>query len=382
MKHDILTRPIRLSLLGVVFLHSLSAGLIAQEQTEGPEWQELTSEELLPLLAEAVSNNTDFDSALKTSLACASSFPENVDFRIQNEVIDSVRLKRTLTDLKAWNSLCKAEACSQEFAQRFRVFRAVPPSPEVKSRITGYFDPELPGATAQSKEFPIPVYSRPSDLIEIDLRTFLRAPEMTRLYGRVSEGHFLRYYSRSEILKRGVPAKALFFLAEADYYQLALQGSGTILFPDGKKIHVAYDGDNGHPFQSVHVLLKGKVQLRRDRIKRYMAEHPEQKKLWDLNPRYIFFREDERSARGICDASLTAERSIAYDDTLLPPGMPGILMIRDSGNRRAGFIFIHDTGSAIRGHGRVDLFLGSGDPAETRAMTFKHTGDVFFILSR
>jgi membrane-bound lytic murein transglycosylase A len=161
---------------------------------------------------------------------------------------------------------------------------------------------------------------------------------------------------------------------------------------------VHYAASNGHPYYSIGRALLEEGRLPREAmslqgLRRYFRDHPEETtRILHRNPRYIFFRPVDHGPQGNLGLILVPGRSIATDQRLFPPGGLAFVQLQQPVLNAQGeitawrpasrFVLNHDTGSAITGPGRIDLFWGSGPQAEMAAGHMQHTGKVFFLLKR
>jgi len=262
--------------------------------------------------------------------------------------------------------------------------------------ITGYYEAEIKAARKPDAVNRFPIYLKPSDLIKT-------APGMgvDFDYGRINEnGNLIPYYSRSEI-SGGVLAGKNLELVWTEHPSrimlLQIQGSGILRFPDGNSIKAGFDGANGRPFKSVQKLLMdcGEVPAMsfKDFISYLSLQGERESRLVDLNPRYVFFkpRPNDTPAYGAMGAGLTPGRSIAVDPEPIPLGVTALLSSKRpvagadgalSFKEFTRFVAAQDTGSAIRGPGRIDLFWGSGGTAETEASSMKAPGTLYILIAK
>ena len=254
---------------------------------------------------------------------------------------------------------------------------------------TGYYEPELKGARRPGNGFATPLLKRPPDLVMVDLGLFRPAWRGDRIAGRVVGGRLKPYETRAQI-ERGALDRfhlPLFWVADpVDAFFLEIQGSGRILLPDGGAVRVAYDGQNGQPYVPIGRLLVERGALSRDEvsmqsIRAWIEAHPvEGKALMDDNPSYVFFRElDGPGPIGSEGVVLTPGRSLAVDRSFVPLGVPIFL---DAGDGLRRLMVAQDTGGAIRGPVRGDVFWGDGAEAEARAGTMKARGRYYLLLPR
>jgi membrane-bound lytic murein transglycosylase A len=267
---------------------------------------------------------------------------------------------------------------------------------------TGYYEAVLPGSLEPTAEFTYPLYTRPPDLLHIDLDAFRPDWAGERLVARYHDGQVLPYFTRYEIdiegKLRGRNLELLWLRDAVDGFFLHIQGSGQIQLRDGTVIRVNYAASNGHPYRSIGRLMldegylePGSMSLQR--LRHYLRTHPDERnRILNANPRYIFFRQVDAGPVGSLGFTLIPGRSIAIDPRLFPPAALAFIQTQKpildaAGDVRAWrpfsrFVFNHDVGSAITGPGRVDLFWGSGPRAEAAAGRMQHPGRLFFLLKR
>ena len=263
---------------------------------------------------------------------------------------------------------------------------------------TGYYEPLLDGNVLPSEEFPVPLYERPDDLIDVTLGQFSERWKNEQIVGRLKGKRLVPYDSRDEIVNESSlreRAKPIAYVKEIELFFLQIQGSGLIRLQDGEVMRVNYAASNGHPYRAIGTMLRDKIppdRMSLQAIKEYLYAHPDEvKTILSYNQSYTFFRETGEGPLGNIEVPLTPERSIAMDRKLIPGGglayIETELPVFNSGQvtgwkpaRR--FVLVQDTGGAIRDHGRVDMFFGNGEKAELTAGHLKEKGRVFIIVAR
>ncbi|HWK46872.1 MAG TPA: MltA domain-containing protein [Stellaceae bacterium] len=265
---------------------------------------------------------------------------------------------------------------------------------EANGLFTGYYEAELHGARRPDGVFSTPLYRRPPDLVSVDLQLFRPSLRGERIAGRVQNGRLVPYATRAEIDAGALVGRNLEMIwvdNPVDAFFLAIQGSGRVTLADGSVVRVGYDGENGQPYLAVGKVLVEKgipaAEVSMQRIRQWIAEHPDEGRgLMEQNPAYVFFREVKGDgplgAQGI---ALTPERSIAVDRRFVALGMPVWLDIPESaspGGRLRRLMVAQDTGGAIRGPVRADVFFGHGAEAADRAGVLKATGRYWFLVPR
>jgi len=282
--------------------------------------------------------------------------------------------RNTCRDMKDpdWRALCSYAEADPDPRQFFELlFRPVVIDDGQEALFTGYFEPELDGDRYRSSRYRYPVYKMPNEALQNN-------PWLTRrqiLEGNVLAGRGL------EIAWVDDPVE-LFFLQ--------IQGSGRIRLPDGGYIRVGYRGANGHPYRSIGVELVARGvysphQVSAEVIKNWVRRNPVQgRELLYHNPSYVFFREvsqvpADKGPLGAMNRSVTAMRSIAVDPSFVKLGAP-VWVEKDGANPLRRLMIAQDTGSAIKGAQRADVFFGTGDSAGRAAGRLRDPGRMVVLM--
>ena len=304
-----------------------------------------------------------------------------------------------LASLKLFTKIIKdsgSKELMQQLREKFLFFESR--NRKGEAFFTGYYEPLVEGSLSPTEKFTVPVYRRPDDLIEVDLGQFAGKWKNEKIVGRLKGGQLVPYDSREEIVYgeslKG-RAEAIAYVNEIELFFLQVQGSGLVRLPDGKIKRINYDEKNGHPYRSIGRILKERIapdEVSLQSIKAYLYENPDEvREILTHNQSYVFFREVEEGPLGYIEVPLTPNRSIAMDRKVIPRG--GLAFIETDipvfkNGRVAGwkplkrFVLVQDTGGAIRGHGRVDIFFGHDENAELLAGHLKQRGRVFLIVAR
>jgi len=263
---------------------------------------------------------------------------------------------------------------------------------------TAYYEPVIEARRNSEAPFVHPVWALPEDRLTIDLEEWGFEGDR-KLVGRLDGRRVVPYHDREAIdFGDGLagPAEPLAWVADpVDVFFLHVQGSGTLTFPSGERLRVGYAGSNGHPYRSIGKLLLDEGVITREEmsmqaIRAFLDDHPEEvRRVLTYNPSYVFFRplEPRGGPLGCYEVELTPGRSIATDRRLFPA--PVVAFIQGALPTADGleaplsrFVLNQDTGGAIRGPGRLDLFIGTGDEAGEVAGRTKHPGRLYFLLPR
>ena len=266
-------------------------------------------------------------------------------------------------------------------------------NPQRKMLVTSYYQPLFEGSLTAEGAYRYPIYSIPDTLV---IRHDSESGE--KRIGRLEGGRFLNYWSRGEIENKGLATgNELVYLKDPlDAFLLHVQGSGLIKLTDGSIRGIHYAMKNGRQYKSIgkYMVKTGRMTLAEaniDSIRNYLAAHPEElREILHHNDSFIFFEwTTTHGAIGNLGRELTAGRSIAMDQNCFPAGALSFLISRKPvlNNGRivnwipfGRFVLVQDTGSAIRGSGRVDLFWGTGKDAGLAAGRMKEKGTLFFLL--
>jgi membrane-bound lytic murein transglycosylase A len=265
---------------------------------------------------------------------------------------------------------------------------------------TGYYEPLLHGSRRFGGAYTVPLYRLPDDLVRVDLARF--NPELAgyAIYGRVHGRQFEPYHSRADIETGALANRGLELLwvdDPIDKFFLQIQGSGQVQLDDGSLIRVGYAGQNGHPYRAIGrdlieigALTREQVSL--PAIKGWLETHPSDAPyIMARNRSYIFFEErpelrPDEGPLGAQGVSLTAGRSLAVDRRYIPFGVPIWLDTTapwpEGTDTLRRLMVAQDTGGAIKGVVRGDVFWGAGARAEAIAGHMKSRGRYAVLLPK
>ena len=292
-----------------------------------------------------------------------------------------------LTRPEDWQGVCAGEALTDPAAMaRFfeRSFEAVQVG-DGAAFATGYYEPEIRGCRTRRPGCEVPVYRRPSDLLESNPQTGAAGR------GRLDEtGAFVPYYDRTEIEAGALAGRGLELAWAADpveLFFLQIQGSGRLKLPDGGVMRIGYAQQNGRGYVPIGRLLRERgivaPPVTMQKIVTWLQEDPVRgAALMRENPSYVFFRElTGPGPLGSIGVPVAANASGAVDPRFIPYGAPVLLTGMD--NERANGLWIaQDTGGAIRGPNRIDTFWGAGAEAALIAGAMAARGRAVLLLPR
>ena len=302
-----------------------------------------------------------------------------------------------------WLEVCQRALAWQEPARQFFESEFVPVKVSDPERpqglFTGYFEPEVKGSRTMGGPYQVPIYRRPPDLEAFDAA----ARQATGLaYGRRIGNTPVPYHSRKEIETGALAGRGLelVWLTDwADGFFLHIQGSGRVRLEDGSLMRLAFAAKTGLPYTAVGGILAKRGDIPPDEvsmqsIRDWMAKHPEAARelMWQ-NRSYVFFREIETSdpalgPPGAQNVALTPLRSLAVDRAYWAFGTP-IWLDADVPSGPSGalqplrrLLIAQDTGSAIKGRVRGDVFWGAGEAAATVAGHMQSPGVMVALLPK
>jgi membrane-bound lytic murein transglycosylase A len=260
--------------------------------------------------------------------------------------------------------------------------------------VTGYYEPLLYGSRTPTPRFTVPVYSTPPDLLIVDLASLYPELKGKRVRGRLDGNRVVPYYTRAELpTDAAIRGKEIVYIDGAlDAFMLQVQGSGRVQLPDGETIRLQYADQNGHPFRSIGRYLVDRGEMTLDQasmpgIRAWLAANPARlNEVLNANPSVVFFTEaplDDPNIgpKGAQGVPLTAGRSIAVDPAFVPLGSPVFLATTypDSSAPLQRLVIAQDTGGAIAGPARADIFGGTGRLALEQAGKMRQPGLMWLL---
>jgi membrane-bound lytic murein transglycosylase A len=288
--------------------------------------------------------------------------------------------------------------------KHFNIYLASGQRDQGRVLFTGYYSPVCKASLTRRAGYQYPLYFKPSDLKVAELGEFDDRLEGEKIVYRIDKKReeIVPYYTRKQIVQEKMleekGLELVYLESRIDRFYLMIEGSGKIALEDGQSFWANYAASNGRPYTSLSKLLRedGKLsagELTIQGIKRYFAHHPKEIDHYlNQNQRFIFHRNEEDGPYGARRIKLTPLRSLAVDKSIFPLGTLAYIQYQAPRVNKAGkvegkaeyshFVFCQDSGVAIKGPGRADLYFGEGDQALKGAERTKSWGRLYFLIKK
>lgn len=293
------------------------------------------------------------------------------------------------------------EASRKFFEENFRPVR-ISKVDDPNGFLTGYYEPVVEGSRTLTDEYKVALYRRPQDIVHMGRKRKAESfPNTGRVMRRLKRGKYVPYFDRAQIEDGALAARNLeiaYVKDQADAFFIQIQGSGRVRLNDGSVLRVNYDGHNGYPYTPVgRILIERNIipraEMSMERIREWMAANPDgAKELRRQNRSFVFFRvtglPEHEEAVGAQGVPLTAVRSIAVDRNLHVYGTPFFIAAElpiateASTTKFRRLMIAQDTGSAIVGPARGDLYFGAGDEAGKVSGRIKNPARFTMLMPR
>lgn len=289
--------------------------------------------------------------------------------------------------------------------ERFDIYQMSGVNGDGVVTFTSYYEPTTEASLVKTDEYKYPMYAKPYDLVSIPLEQFNAKFKGESIQGRFDGTKFVPYYSRDQIdfqgILKGKGLEIAWFKNLPDLMDLHIQGSGRLALPDGREVKALFAATNGLKFKGWLTALIEQGLIPREGIshekgKEYLAKNPDKvRQVMSANPRYTFFKiqgivDPEEGPNGTYGYPLTGWRSVAADMSLYPMGAIAFMEapmpdVDDDGNYKgtkqdARFVFVQDTGGAIKGTNRIDFFAGNGKKSRAFAFKVMNKGKMYMLL--
>lgn len=405
MLRHIASRLLSLQAIRFAFQGLVLAAITAACVPPPPRTPQEAFREVAPPALDDDLNLTGLTEALELQLGALKGSPDVV-MRFGAETITRAAYATALEDLLHLLRSSNTTADKLEYIRaHFRFFELLGSDRSGQVLLTSYFEPVIPGGKHRSSKFSRALLAAPPDLVTIPLAQFSeRFADEKPLKGRVHNSKVVPYFTREEIdgkfLLRGRDLE-LAWTDPIDGFFLQIQGSGTVTYPDGSEEHLVYADKNGHKYEAIGRFLKEQIapepvtMQRIERLLRSMSKEDRDAILF-RNPSYVFFSKSSRRAITALGVPATPGRTIATDPRITPKGALAFLEFKrphfssatpteenePAFTPAARFVVDQDTGGAITGAGRVDLFWGRGNEAKRSAGIIQHPARIVYLAPR
>lgn len=285
-------------------------------------------------------------------------------------------------------------------------------------KATSYYAPVLEGSPKPTKELSQPLYFTPADMLSIDIDAFAEAFPKWRIFKEqvmeqrssravararmTKDKKIVPYFDREEIdSKNSIADKktVIVYVDPIKAFFLQIQGSGTVVMPDGSEFRVGYASQNGFPYVAIGNVLLDKIpkeKMSMQNIQSYLRtlSKKEMQKILNQNPSYVFFQKLSGKPITYLGTETVDGRTVATDQSFFPKGSLAFLEFEKpvfespesvdpvSWTKSSRFVLDQDTGGAIRGPGRLDLFAGGGSEAEQFSGVMKNPGRLYYLVPK
>jgi membrane-bound lytic murein transglycosylase A len=317
-------------------------------------------------------NEDDHKLALQTFLHSCRKFskmPQNSP--LNGKLLDITAGDfRDVCDIGEVVKQMSAKQTKNFFENWFKLFLVESKSGEENGVFTGYYEASLRGSFVKNDKYKYPIYAKPKDV------------------------NFDANLTRKDIENGALASQKLELIYvddKVDLFFMHIQGSGRVILPNGNEIRLAFAGKNQHPFNAISNEMFEKGLISKDEynskgVRKWLKNNPEKaEEIMNLNNSFTFFRIfDNEYVIGAQGVPLTSERSLAVDNEIMPFGTPLWVQtqLKNSDNKESfnKLMIAQDTGSAIKGVVRGDIFFGYGEEAENKAFTMASKGKYYVLL--
>jgi len=305
----------------------------------------------------------------------------------------------------AWRPVCAAAPSGAATPAQLRGyfetwFAPVSVEGEKPPHFTGYYEPLLAVSRKPTGRFHVPIYGRPSDLISADLGKFHANLTGRHLFGRVAGTQLIPFQTRAEIDAKGLASAPILLYADdpVSVFFLHIQGSGRVHFADGDTLRLAFAATNGRPYTPIGRVLIDKGALKRSglsmqRIRDWLETHPsDENAIMEYDRSFVFFSlaplgDPTLGSAGTEGVPLTPRASLAVDARFHPMGAPVYIVTTTPGLHSGEqpferLLVAQDTGGAITGSARGDIYFGFGADAESTAGRMNAQGRFYVLLPK
>ena len=292
---------------------------------------------------------------------------------------------------KIYKDLCvdasRVKKHKEFLLSEFTPYKIIPQDDD--NLLTGYFEPQLKGSLTKKEPYIYPIYATPNDLVVIDLVKLYPELKNYRLRGKLENNRVVPYYDRAESKDQHLDASVICYTdSKIDLFFLEVQGSGRVELESGENIFIGYDNQNGHKYKSIgkYLISIGEIpkeQISLQSIKKWLTDNPLRvDEVLNHNKSMVFFRQRDKAATGSLGIELTPLRSVAVDRNYIPLGSMLYLSADIKEKKVSRVVMAQDTGGAIKGSSRADMFVGYGHKAGEIAGELKSELELWILLPK
>lgn len=308
-------------------------------------------------------------------------------------LVSFVESCKTAKTKEIYGSLCEraldAKDAKEFLIENFAPYKISQPNGVEDGLLTGYYEPELKGSLTKKEPYVHPIYKTPKDLVVVDLGEQYPELKSYRLRGKIVGNRLVPYHDRESVASNEIDAEVICYTdSKIDLFFLEVQGSGRVTLDDGSTLFIGYDNQNGYQYSSIgkYLVSIGEIPLSEislQSIKAWLDKNPSRMdEVLNYNKSMVFFRQKDKPASGSLGVVLTPKRSIAVDRKYIPLG--SMLYISASTNEISfnHLAMAQDTGGAIKGSVRADIFMGYGEEAKAVAGELKAPLSLWILMPK
>jgi membrane-bound lytic murein transglycosylase A len=332
--------------------------------------------------------------SMPNTILTQSSFKKLPNWENENyiDLLDNFQNNcRSTKTKKLYKDLCKESRSVYNardfFEQNFEVFKIE--SKREDQILTGYYEPQLQGSVIKSDRYKYPIYETPKDLINIDLESIYPELKKYRLRGKLQGSKIVPYFKRADLATQELNTSVICYVdSKIELFFLEVQGSGRVKLDTNETIFVGYDNQNGYKYRSIgkYLVQHGEIALEEislQSIHKWLNEHPKRiDEILNYNDSLVFFKQRNYKAKGALGLELTPMRSVAVDRRYISLGSMLYLSAKTQAFDNARAVFAQDTGGAIKGAVRADLFIGFGRDAGELAGELKAPLELWIMVPK
>ncbi|WP_373004265.1 murein transglycosylase A [Sulfurimonas sp.] len=307
-----------------------------------------------------------------------------------NSFVNSCQSSKTK---KIYSELCLKAEQVQDFKvfleSEFNVYSIASSDARDEGLLTGYYEPSLKGSLVKKEPYIYPIYNEPKDLVSVDLISIYPDLKNYRLRGRVEGKKLVPYYTRAQTKEGMIDAEVICYTdSKVDLFFLEVQGSGRVNLDTGETLFIGFANQNGHKYSSIGKYLINMGEIAKEdislqSIRSWFKENPQRvDEVLHHNESVVFFQERDHAASGSLGVVLTPERSVAVDRNFIPLGSMLFLDAKINNQNVSRVVMAEDTGGAIKGSLRADMFFGSSNEAQMSAGRLKSPLKLWILLPK